>query len=133
MAMGPSRGGQQPDHGPRLSQAEYERRISALNASSPAIPTSEQEEARRLAEMSLLIDYHLGQNFPPDRRERVLQEHRKLTRRFVWRLLRSLLTHPLSPSEGLARAQVRSFSKLLKDDELAALLDLDVEDVTRLK
>mgnify|MGYP000962081577 CR=1 FL=1 len=123
----------QPDHGSRLTQAEYERRISALNASSPAMPTSDQEEALRQAEMSLLIDYHLGQDFPSARRARVLEEHRKLTRRFVWRLLGSVLTHPFSPSDGLARAQVRSFSKLLNDEELAALFDLGAEDVARLK
>lgn len=97
------------------------------------MPTREQEEALRLAEMSLLIDYHLGVDFPAERRELVLQEHRKTNRRFLWRLLGSVLTHPFNPSDGLARAQVRSFSRLLNDDELAALFDLDVEDVTRLK
>ena len=133
MVIGQIPRARQLDHGPRLTQAEYERRISALNASSPAMPTREQEEALRLAEMSLLIDYHLGLDFPAERRERVLQEHRKSNRRFLWRLLGSVLEHPFSPTDGLARAQVRSFSRLLDDEELAALFDLDVDDVTRLK
>lgn len=97
------------------------------------MPTREQEEAMRLTEMSLLIDYHLGLDFPAERRERVLQEHRRTSRRFLWRLLGSVLSHPFSPFDGLARAQVRSFSKLLKDEELAALFNLDIDDVTRLK
>lgn len=97
------------------------------------MPTTGQEEALRQAEMSLLIDYNLGLNFPADRRALVLEEHRILTRRFVWRLLGSVILHPFSPSDALARAQVRSFSKLLNDDELAALFDLNVEDVTRLR
>ena len=131
--MGQNPRERQPDHGPRLTQAEYERRISALNASSPAMPTREQEEAMRLAEMSLLIDYHLGLDFPPERRERVLQEHRRTSRRFLWRLLGSVLAHPFSPFDGFARTQVRSFSKHLKDEELAALFDLKVQDVARLR
>ena len=123
----------QPDHGPRLTQAEYERRILALNASGPAMPTRAQEEALRQGEMSLLIDYHLGIDFPEDRRARVLEEHRKLGRRFAWRLLASVLTHPWNPSDGLAREQVRRFSRLLGDAELAALFDLTIDDVERLR
>jgi hypothetical protein len=116
-----------------LTQTEYERRISALNASSSAMPTRAEEETLRQAEMSLLIDYHLGVAFPEDRRLRVLQEHRKLSRRFVWRLLASVVMHPRHPLDGLARAQVRSFSRLLNDAELASLFDLTLEDVARLK
>ena len=97
------------------------------------MPTREQEEALRLAEMSLLIDYHLGVDFPAERRELVLQEHRRTNRRFLWRLLGSVLSHPFSPSDGLARAQVRSYSRLLDDQELAALFDLEVQDVARLR
>lgn len=125
--------GPQPDHGPRLTQAEYERRIRALSASDSAVPTKADEAALRQAEMSLLIDYHLGINFPKGRRELVLREQGKLARRFLWRLLMSVLTHPRRPSDGLARAQVRSFSKLLNDAELAALFDLSLDDVARLK
>lgn len=121
------------DHGPRLTQAEYELRISALNASSPAMPTRAEEEALRQAEMSLLIDYHLGIAFPEKRRSRVLQQHQKLSRRFAWHLLASVVTHPRHPSDGLARTQVRSFSRLLSDAELASLFDLTLDDVARLK
>lgn len=133
MAVTPVPRGLQPDHGPRLTQAEYERRILALNASGPAMPTRAQEDALRQGEMDLLIDYQLGIDFPQDRRARVLEEHRKLRRRFAWRLLASVLTHPLNPSGGLARAQVRSFSRFLDDAELAALFDLTLDDVERLR
>jgi len=133
MVVGPIPRELRLDHGPRLTQAEYERRISALNASSPAMPTRAEEEILREAEMSLLIDYHLGVAFPEERRARVLQEHRKLSRSLVWRLLASVVTHPRHPSDGVARAQVRSFSRLLSDAELASLFDLTLEDVARLK
>jgi len=82
----------------------------------------------------------IGPRAPPatsaaaqDRRARVLEEHRKWPRRFAWRLLASVLTHPLNPSGGLAMAQVRSFSRLLNDAELAALFDLTPDDVERLR
>lgn len=123
----------QPDHGARLTQAEYENRIVALNAASPGMPTRAQEKELRQSEMSLLIDYHLGVDFPEHRRLRLLNEHRKLSRRFIWRLLASVITHPRRPSDGLARAQVRSYASLLSDAELASLFDLTLDDVARLK
>jgi hypothetical protein len=133
MAAGPTPPGQRPDHGTRLTQADYESRIAALHASDPASPTREQEQRTREAELSLLIDYKLGVDFPPGRRARLLQEHRSLNRRFLWRLLLSVLAHPRNPSDGLGRTQVRAFARHLDDGELAALLDLSAEDVRRLR
>jgi hypothetical protein len=133
MVAGPIHLGQFPDHGVRLTQAEYERRISALHSPDSPMPPKQQEEALRRAEMDLLIDYHLGVDFPSEKRALLLQEQQKMNRRFLWRLLASVLSHPHSPSDGLARAQVRAFGQHLSDYELAALLDLPLEDVARLK
>lgn len=121
------------DYGPRLSQEQYERRILALGDERPATPSATDEINLRAAEMSLLIDYHLGTKFPEHRRKLILQEHRRLSHRFLWRLVCSVAMHPLRPSDGLARTQVRSFSKLLDDSELAALFDLTLNEVGRLK
>lgn len=121
------------DYGARLTRDEYEHRISALNASYPTMPTRVEEQKLRSAELSLLIDYHLGLGFPENRRAHILREHRKLGRHFIWHVLMSALRHPLHPSDGLARAQVRGLSKFLSDAELASLLDLTSDDVARLK
>lgn len=121
------------DYGARLTRAEYERRISELNASCPAMPTRAEEQQLRSAELSLLIDYHLGLGFPEGRRAHILRAHRKLGRHFIWHVLVSALRHPLHPSDGLARAQVRGLSKFLSNAELASLLDLTLDDVARLK
>lgn len=122
------------NYGPKISQTEYESRSSELAKLefSEGI-TKEQEENLRQEQINLLIDYRLGVGFPEHRRLRILAAHKKLSRRLLWRLLGSFVVNPIRPSDALARSQVRNFSKLLNDAELAALFDLTIEDVVRLK
>ena len=117
--------------GPTLSQAEFERRSVALYASGPALPSKEQDLAIRRSELNLLIDYKLGEGFPSERREALWSEQEKMQRRFLWRLLRSVLTDPFNPSSGLAKAQVKAFARVLSIEELAAFLEYPSTDVQR--
>lgn len=122
------------NYGPKISQTEYERRsIELARLEFGDGITKEQEESLRQEQINLLIDYRLGVGFPEHRRSSLVAEHKKLSCRLVWRLLGSFVVNPLHPSDALARSQVRGFSKLLSDKELAALFDLTIEDVVRLK
>ncbi len=122
---------QVPRFGPTLSQAEFERRIIALHAPGLATSTKAKDLAVRRSELNLLIDYKLGQGFPADRREALWQEQKKMQRRFFWRLLGSVLADPFNPSNGLAKAQVRAFARVLCPEELAAFLEYPLSEVQR--
>lgn len=118
------------DFGPRLTQAEYEQRVIALHTAVGA-RNKEVETAIRQADLNLLIDYHLGVEFPPKRRQALWEEQQQLDQHRGWNLLKGVLAHPRDPSAILARAQVQGFSKLLDKDELRALLDLTEADLIK--
>lgn len=122
---------QRPDFGPRLSQGDYERRIVALHASDPAMPTPAAHLESRRAELNLLIDYRLGTSFPEVRRRALWDAQRRLDRGLVLRVILGVFTHPLDPSAGIVKAQVRAFGRILNPDELALLLDLDLPTLSR--
>lgn len=124
--------GQRTNSAPRLTRPEYERRIAMLHESAPVMPTRTQELATRRAELDLLIDYKLDNDFPQARRDALWKEQVRLDNHLPWRLLMSCLTHPKSPSDGIAQSQIRAFAKVLEPDELSALLDLTADDVLRL-
>lgn len=128
-----ARAEQAPDFGVRLTQAEYERRVRSLYAGGPAIPTEEQATKRAQIELHLLIDYHLGMDFPKSRREQLWKVKRKLDARRLWLLVRGFLSSPTDPGTGMMRSYVRAFSRVLSTKELRAFLDLSADDLARLK
>ncbi len=117
--------------GPTLSQAEFERRIVALDVSSSAMADKAGVQATQRAEFDLLIDYKLGTSFPAKRREALWRAREKMQRHFALRVLGSMLTNPLNPSNGLAKAQVKAFAKILDTEELAMFLGYSREEVRR--
>lgn len=123
---------QNPNFGARLTQSEYEDRIFALYSAGPPMPTFEQMAKRSQVELELLIDYHLGIEFPVARRQALWQAKRKFESRRGWYLILGVLTNPADPGAGPARGLARSLSKVLSFDELRAFLDMSAEDLKRL-
>ena len=121
-----------PNFGVRLTQAEYERRVRMLYAGGPPIPTDEQAMKRAKMELHLLVDYHLGMDFPASRREQLWHIKRKLDARRIWLLVWGFLTRPTDPGTGMMRAYVRAFSRVLNTQELRAFLDLGADDLKKL-
>lgn len=60
-------------HGKRLTGAQYDSAIVALYTGQPEMPSKAQETATRKAELNLTIDFRLGVDFPPERREQMWQ------------------------------------------------------------
>ena len=120
------------DFGPRLTQEEHEQKVIALYSGAPPMPTAEQEAVRSRAELELLIDYHLGRDFPAERREALWDVKRSLDGRRLRMLVKAVLTSPLSPFDGLSKQLVRANAKVLNEAELRAFLDLSQEDYDRL-
>ncbi len=56
-------------HGKRLTDEEYTKKIIALYAGLPPVPSKKQDAQIRRAELNLRIDNLLGLDFPPERRE----------------------------------------------------------------
>lgn len=133
MNPNPALAEQRPDYGVRLSQAEYERRLVALYSGGPPLPSEAQTRKRDQIELHLLVDYHLGMEFPKSRREQLWQAKQKLDARRGWHLFLGLLTRPWDAGSVMMRAQVREFSQVLNAAELLAFLDLSPEDLKKLQ
>lgn len=117
------------DHGPRLSTAEYERRIVALHAGRSPMPTPDEDRALRRAELDLAIDHRLGTQFPRERREALWAVRQRVERQ----RLRLGLAHaarqllPGALARGAARvvgAMERAYAEVLSPEELKRFLDL---------
>lgn len=105
------------DHGPRLSDEEYDRRIVELHEGQPPMPTPEQDREIRRRELDLAVDHRLGIRFPQDRRDALwhIQERseKKRLRLAFHLLLRRAAQHR-------ADFLVREFATVLTGPELDA-------------
>lgn len=115
------------DHGPVLSDEEYERRIFALYDALPPMPSVDAERELRRRELDVLIDHRLGVRFPRERREALwaAQEHieKRRTRLGIETLARALLPQRLQPKTSrLARFAIDEYAKILTSDELERFL-----------
>lgn len=117
------------DHGPRLSDAEYERRIVALHAGRAPLPTPDEDRALRRAELDLAIDHRLGAAFPPERREalwavRERIERQRLKLGLAW-AARKLMPRALARgATGLVDAMAAAYAEVLSPAELQSFLGL---------
>ena len=57
------------NHGPRLTDEEYEKKMIELHRDLPPMPSEEQDRQVRRMALDLAIDHRLGRDFPPERRE----------------------------------------------------------------
>ena len=115
----------------RLTREEFEREVIALHAGQPAMPSKEQDLATRRRELELLVDYQLGRSFPASRREEMWRIHSELYRHRLATLVWGAIRNPLNPSNGVVRAQVRGYSRVLEPGELSAFLDLSPQEIDR--
>lgn len=120
------------DYGSRLSREEYQRRIVALAAHGPDMPSREAWRRQQRAEFDLRIDYRLGIAFPSERRDRLWAQHRRFDRRRLWCLLQGALMPGDEPSAALARGLLRAYASELDIDELRVYFELPEADIRRM-
>ena len=111
------------DHGPRLTDEEYQQRIVELHSSSPAALTKEREREIRRQELELAIDFRLGCDFPGERREalwaiqqRVEQKRLRLMLKYFFR--RFFGKGLIRDVQGLAGFLVHEYARVLNQAEL---------------
>ncbi len=117
------------DHGPRLDDEEYDRRVVDLHEGLPPVPGREQDRKVRRAELELAIDHRLGRDFPAERRERlwqVMQEVERRRLRLVGRYLLGRVFHrrPARSANRLAGWMVDHFAEVLDPRELESFFEL---------
>ena len=120
---------QSPDHGPRLSLEEYERRLVALYSGQPPMPTNAQDQEQRRRQLDLSIDYRLGRNFPTERRAALWEIAQRVEKRrlrlVLWHAVRRLMPGRLAAkANGLAGFMVDEYAKVLSGDEIERYFDL---------
>lgn len=120
------------DYGPRLTQAEYEHKLVSLQAGRATNPSFEQDRKIRVFELNLMIDYRLGTNFPLDRRQELVAEHRRQSTARLWHAAKGAFTLR-GPSAGLTKGVVDGFSRVLSDEDLKAFLELTDDDLQRVR
>ena len=118
------------DHGPRLTDEEYERRIIEIHRGLPPLPTEEQDRLVRRMELDLAIDYRLGRGFPQERRELLWAIQQRVEKK----RLRLALTYPFRwlfakrlarGAQGLADYLVDEYAKVLTQTELRTFFGLE--------
>lgn len=115
-----------PDHGPKLSAEEYERRIVALYADGPPMPDRDEDLRLRRAEFELAVDHRLGTAFPPERRERLWAAQESVVQHRLWHLVKGLFAAG-DRSDPLTHALIAACARELDAGELRAYLELSAE------
>ena len=117
------------DYGPRLTDAEYERRILELHRGRPPMPTKDQDREARRRELDLAIDHRLGRDFPRERRdalwaakERVERKRLRLGLKFL--LKRAFGRDVAGSAQGLAGFMVDEYAKVLSEAEVERFFGL---------
>jgi hypothetical protein len=118
-----------PDHGSRLTDDEYDRRIVELYRGMPPVPGPEEDRALRRRALDLAIDHRLGREFPQARREALWAASERVESKRIWLGLRYMLGRLLWPvrrrhAEALTHALAGEYSKVLSQPELERFLGL---------
>lgn len=117
------------NHGPRLSDDEYEKRIIELYGGLPPMPTKDQDREVRHLELELAIDHRLGRDFPRERREALWAIKERVEKRRLWLgvkfLAKKLFAKNINrDAQGLAAYMVDEYAKVLTKDELKSFFGL---------
>lgn len=118
------------DHGPRLTDEEYEKRIIELHRGLPPMPTEEQDRQVRRMALDLSIDHRLGRDFPQERRELLWAIQQRVEKRRLWLALkypfRRLFAKSLARgAQGLAGYLVDEYAGVLTQAELKRFFGLE--------
>jgi hypothetical protein len=117
------------NHGPRLSDDEYEKRIIELHRGRTPMPTMDQDREIRRLELELAIDHRLGRDFPQERREALWAIKERVEKRRLWLgakfLVKKLFAKNINrEAQGLAAYMVDEYSKVLTKDEVQSFFGL---------
>src|SRR5579871_1191275 len=119
----------EPEYGPRLSAAEYERQIINLYRNLPPLPSSAQDREVRRRELELAIDHRLGRGFPEERRsalwavqQRIEKKRLRLGIKYLLRRLAAKVF--VRDAQLLAGYAAEEYAKVLSPSELKSFLDL---------
>lgn len=117
---------------PRMTAAEYAEALRLLHSSAfaerkPGETAKDANERRADQEFLLSIDYRLGQDFPSERRQLLLDAHRAMRRalaRAISLLVRGVSTPEVHAVEvqRLVEQMSREFSSILAPDEYEAFM-----------
>jgi hypothetical protein len=118
------------NHGPRLTDEEYEKRIIELHRGLPPMPTEEQDRQVRRMALDLSIDHRLGRDFPQERRELLWAIQQRVEKRRLWLALkypfRRLFAKSLARgAQGLAGYLVDEYAGVLTQAELKSFFGLE--------
>lgn len=121
--------------GPCISQQTYLQRVASLHENLGPKITRQQSQQLRRQEFESLVDYRLGVQFPPEKRERLFQALEKTYRFGIFSFFILYLAHllKLSPQNHLVEGQVqrkfkgvsRAVAQVLSPEELHAFLSDD--------
>jgi hypothetical protein len=118
------------NHGPRLSDGEYEKRIVELHRGLPPMPTEAQDRRVRRMALDLAVDHRLGCDFPRERRELLWAVQQRVEKRRLWLAFtypfRKFFTKSLARgAQGLAGYLVDEYAKVLTPAELKSFFSLE--------
>lgn len=117
------------NHGPRLSDEEYEKKIIELHRGVPPIPTKDQERQVRRLELNLAIDHRLGRDFPREHREALWKIQQRVEKKRLWLALKYPLRRFFAKSlardaQDLTGYLVDEYAKVLTKNELKQFFGL---------
>jgi hypothetical protein len=75
---------EEANHGPRLTDEEYDKRIIELHRGLPSMPSEDQDRQVRRMALDLAIDHRLGCDFPQARRESLWAIQQRTEKRRLW-------------------------------------------------
>jgi len=118
------------NHGPRLTDEEYEKKMIELHRDLPPMPSEEQDRQVRRMALDLAIDHRLGRDFPPERRELLWAIQQRVEKKRLWFALkypfRRLFAKSLARgAQGLAGYLVDEYAEVLTKAELKCFFSLE--------
>jgi len=118
------------NHGPRLTDEEYEKKMIELHRDLPPMPSEEQDRQVRRMALDLSIDHRLGRDFPPERRELLWAIQQRVEKKRLWFALkhpfRRLFAKDLARgAQGLAGYLVDEYAKVLTKSEVNSFFSLE--------
>lgn len=114
------------DHGPRITEKEYEQGITSLYERSSTDASKTEKLSTLRKELDLTIDYRLGVNFPKDRRQKLWDIRRKtdasIAKNLVFAFSRSLLEYFTA---NLANKFLKEYREVLSEKEFNQFFDIN--------
>ncbi|WP_409029394.1 hypothetical protein [Gracilimonas sediminicola] len=116
---------EQLGHGPRITRAEFEERITSLYERGSSEPSEDEKLSLMRKEFDYIIDHRLGVNFPEVRRKKLWEIRRKtdasVAKNLFFFFSRSMLEFFTA---GIADTLLKDYREVLTKKEFNAFFDL---------